>query len=125
MDCVRYRNKKTHAPIEAGYSHSIANIMVNSQEKKVDVLIDGMLFTSYIYPEEVKNPVLWTIVSSCVDTVTRCFSMLKKSGERTDHSHHVGMWLNYENVNGLDLWNNSEAIPLDRRDHYGKYINVA
>jgi len=92
---------------------------VKSQEKKVDVLVDGMLFTSYIYPEEVKKPVLWPIVSSCGDTVTRCFPMLKKSGERTDHPHHVGMWLNYENVNGLDFWNNSEAIPIERRNHYG------
>jgi len=30
MDCVRDRNIKTHAPIEAGYSHSIANIMVTA-----------------------------------------------------------------------------------------------
>ena len=92
---------------------------VNNQEKKVDVLVDGMLFTSYIYPEEVKKPVLWPILSSCGDTITRCFPLVRKSGERTDHPHQVGMWLTYENVNGLDFWNNSEAIPIERRDQYG------
>lgn len=30
MDCVRARNLETHAPIEAGYNHSIATIMVNA-----------------------------------------------------------------------------------------------
>jgi len=95
------------------------SLEVNSQDKNVEVLVDGKLFTSYIYPEEVKKPVLWPIVSSCGDTITRGFPMIKKMGERTDHPHHVGMWLTYENVNGLDFWNNSEAIPIERRDQYG------
>ena len=25
----------------------------------------------------------------------------RPSGERTDHPHHIGIWFNYENVNGL------------------------
>jgi len=31
----------------------------------------------------------------------------------------VGVWLNYGDVNGLDFWNNSEAIAPDKRDGYG------
>ena len=30
MDCVRDNNPKTNAPEEAGYQHSIANIMVTA-----------------------------------------------------------------------------------------------
>lgn len=30
MDCVRDSNVKTNAPVEAGYSHSIADIMVTA-----------------------------------------------------------------------------------------------
>jgi hypothetical protein len=30
MDCVRNNNTKTNAPVEAGYSHSIADIMVTA-----------------------------------------------------------------------------------------------
>ena len=29
----------------------------NDAEKKVDVLVDGELFTSYIYPDNIKKPV--------------------------------------------------------------------
>src|SRR2546430_8598162 len=33
-----------------------------------------------------------------------------RQGERVDHPHHVGLWLNHGDVNGLDFWNNSDAI---------------
>ncbi len=94
-------------------------LLVNNQEKKVDVLIDGKLFTSYIYPETIKKPVLWPVISPEGNRLTRTFPMGKKAGERTDHPHHVGIWLNYGDVNGLDFWNNSDAIPPDKRNGYG------
>ena len=94
-------------------------LQVNNQEKKVDVLIDGKLFTSYIYPETIKKPVLWPVISPQGNVLTRTFPMGKKAGERTDHPHHVGIWLNYGDVNGLDFWNNSDAIPPEKRNGYG------
>ncbi|MBT6762907.1 MAG: hypothetical protein HOA90_00070, partial [Prolixibacteraceae bacterium] len=36
-------------------------LVAKTAEKKVDVLIDGKLFTSYIYPDNVKKPVLWPV----------------------------------------------------------------
>lgn len=91
----------------------------NKAEKKVDVLIDGKLFTSYIYPENVKKPVLWPVMSPAGNMLTRSYPMVNKEGDRSDHPHHVGVWLNYGDVNGLDFWNNSEAIPVEKRDGYG------
>lgn len=97
----------------------LIELQVKEQEKKVDVLIDGQLFTSYIYPETIKKPVLWPVISPGGNALTRSFPLGKKAGERTDHPHHVGIWLNYGDVNGLDFWNNSEAIPPGKRDGYG------
>lgn len=88
-------------------------------EKKVDVLIGGKLFTSYIYPSNIKKPVLWPVVSDGGNEITRQFPLKNKAGERADHPHHVGIWLNYGDVNGLDFWNNSDAIPADKADKYG------
>ncbi len=94
--------------------------LVNSpSEKKIDVLIGGKLFTSYIYPENIKKPVLWPVITSEGNEITRQFPLKEKAGERADHPHHVGIWLNYGDVNGLDFWNNSEAIPANRADKYG------
>ncbi len=94
-------------------------LQVNDAEKKVDVLVDGKLFTSYIYPNNVKKPVLWPVMSQAGNMLTRSFPMINKEGDRSDHPHHVGVWLNYGDVNGLDFWNNSEAIAPEKRDGYG------
>ncbi|MDX1284585.1 MAG: PmoA family protein [Draconibacterium sp.] len=94
-------------------------IVPKESEKKVEVLIDGNLFTSYIYPDNVAKPVLWPIISDGGNELTRQYPFKNKAGERVDHPHHVGVWLNYGDVNGLDFWNNSEAISPDRADKYG------
>ena len=36
-----------------------------------------------------------------------------------DHPHHVGSWLNFGDVNGLDFWNNSYAIAANKKPEYG------
>ncbi len=94
-------------------------LKVNKADKKVDVLVDGKLFTAYIHPATIKKPVLWPVISPAGNMLTRSFPLVKKAGDRTDHPHHVGIWLNYGDVNGLDFWNNSEAIPPEKRDGYG------
>ena len=38
-------------------------LVEKEEARKVDVLIDGSLFTSYIYQETIKKPVLWPVVS--------------------------------------------------------------
>ncbi|GAB1450423.1 hypothetical protein MASR2M47_04790 [Draconibacterium sp.] len=88
-------------------------------EKKIDVLIGGNLFTSYIYPDNIKKPVLWPVVTAEGNEVTRQFPLKNKAGERSDHPHHVGIWLNYGDVNGLDFWNNSEAISKEDAPKFG------
>ncbi len=95
------------------------DLKVNDAEKKVDVMIDGKLFTSYIYPDNIMKPVLWPVNSAGGNMLTRSFPLISKEGDRTDHPHHVGVWLNYGDVNGLDFWNNSEAISPERKDRYG------
>lgn len=95
------------------------DLVEKPSEKKVDVLIGGKLFTSYIWPASIKKPVLWPVISDGGNEITRQFPLKNKAGERADHPHHVGIWLNYGDVNGLDFWNNSEAIPPERADRYG------
>mgnify|MGYP001795779968 FL=1 len=91
----------------------------NPAEKSVSITINGKLFTSYIYPEEIKKPVLFPVATPQGTIVTRAYPLISKEGERVDHPHHVCIWLNYGKGNGLDFWNNSEAISEDKRDHNG------
>lgn len=97
--------------------------LVEKQGKQVDVMVNGQFFTSYLQPEGVKKPVLWPVISPAGNTVTRSYPLAKKEGERVDHPHHIGIWLNYGDVNGLDFWNNSTAIPADKASGYGTIIH--
>ncbi|MFC2116077.1 PmoA family protein [Bacteroidota bacterium] len=100
-------------------SKQMIELQVIDAEKKVDVMVEDELFTSYIYPDIIKKPVLWPVMSPAGNMLTRSYPMINKEGDRSDHPHHVGVWLNYGDVNGLDFWNNSEAIDPERRDGYG------
>ena len=95
----------------------------NNKEKKVDVFIDNTFFTSYIYPESIKKPVLFPLTTASGLTLTRGFPLDPKPWERVDHPHQVGMWFNHGDVDGLDFWNNSDSIPANRRPHYGTIIH--
>jgi hypothetical protein len=78
----------------------------NNATKKVDVLVDGQLFTTFQWPENVTKPVFYPILTSEGTEITRGFPLNPKAGERADHPHQIGMWLTYGNVNGLDFWGN-------------------
>jgi hypothetical protein len=93
------------------HAASGVEVKVNEAAKRVDVTIDGKPFTSYIWPSTLKKPVLYPLRTAKGTLVTRGFPLDPRPGERVDHPHHVGMWLNHGDVNGLDFWNNSDAIP--------------
>lgn len=97
----------------------IVRLINDEIKRKVDVYIEGTYFTSYIYPETLRKPVLYPVVSPGGNFITRGFPLNPREGERIDHPHHVGIWFNYGNVNGLDFWNNSDAIPEDKKGGYG------
>ena len=92
-------------------------------KKQVDILFNNKLMTAYCYFDSSRKPVLFPVNTVDGITVTRSYPFKMIAGERTDHPHHTGIWLNYESVNGLDFWNNSTAIPVEKRDHYGTIIH--
>lgn len=86
---------------------------------KVDVFFGTDLFTSYRYTDAYYKPVLYPLITASGKSLTRGFPIDPMPGERVDHPHHVGHWLNYGDVNGLDFWNHSDAIPAEKKDGYG------
>ena len=94
-------------------------IVSSVKEHKVDVFVGGKLFTSFLYPDSLEKPVLYPLYAANGTVVTRGFPLDPKSGDPTDHPHHIGLWFNFENLNGLDFWNNSYAIAKDKKNLYG------
>jgi hypothetical protein len=97
-------------------------VVVNELGRRVDISIDGKPFTSYIWPATLKKPVLYPLRTAQGTIITRGFPLEQRPGERIDHPHHAGLWFNYENVNGLDFWNNSDAIPPERAPKMGTIV---
>jgi len=98
-------------------------VVVNEQERRADISIDGKPFTSYIWPATLKKPVLYPLRTAKGTIVTRGFPLEKRLGERVDHPHHAGLWFNYENVNGIDFWNNSDAIKPENASKMGTILH--
>ncbi len=92
-------------------------------EQRIEVLIEGQLFTAYRYSSDVAKPILYPILTSKGISLTRGFPITPKAGERVDHPHQVGHWLNYGNVNGLDFWNNKGKVPPERKHRYGRIVH--
>jgi hypothetical protein len=98
-------------------------VVPDETARRVDVTIDGKPFTSYIYPTTLKKPALFPLRSAKGTVVTRGFPLEARKGERADHPHHVGLWLNHGDVNGLDFWNNSDGLPADRVPKMGTILH--
>ncbi|HET7217150.1 MAG TPA: DUF6807 family protein [Vicinamibacterales bacterium] len=122
-DRVWYRNIKIRTLAASGSAAPAAakgtQVVANEASRRVDVTIDGKPFTSYIWPDTIKKPVLYPIRAANGALVTRGFPLEPRPGERVDHPHHVGLWFNHGDVNGLDFWNNSDDIPADRAPKMG------
>ena len=88
-------------------------------DRRVDVLVDGKPFTSYAWPERVSKPILYPIRTARGTIVTRGFPLDTRPGERVDHPHQAGYWFTYGDVDGVDFWGNSEAIPPAERAKMG------
>lgn len=98
-------------------------VAVNEAARRVDVTIDGQPFTSYIWPSTLKKPVLYPIRSAGGTLVTRGHPLDPRPGERVDHPHQVGLWFTYGDVNGVDFWNNSDAVAPERRSSMGTIVH--
>ncbi|QEC65810.1 hypothetical protein FRZ67_00265 [Panacibacter ginsenosidivorans] len=99
-------------------AQQIKVVQVKNQQK-VLVTVDGKPFTAFCYPDSLEKPFLYPIYATDGEIITRGFPLQPRANEPVDHPHHIGLWLNYENVNGLDFWNNSYAIPKDKKSNYG------
>jgi len=99
-----------------------AKVKFVSGDHKVDVMIGGKMFTSFRYPVNMEKPFLFPVYAPNGSVVTRGFPLEPRPKERVDHPHHIGIWFNHGDVNGLDFWNNSSAIPAAKKNSYGHIV---
>lgn len=97
-------------------------VIHNEENQRVDILIGDQPFTSYIYTDTIPNlkkTVLFPIYSAKGSLITRGYPLEPRPNERTDHPHHIGLWLNHGDVNGIDFWGHSNSTPAEQSHRMG------
>ena len=87
------------------------NVLLIQGDDKVDVMIGGKLFTSYVYGDKLTKPVLVPIRTPSGIEVNRRHPLTEVEGASTDHSHHVGIFFAVDQVNGTNFWRNTSPPP--------------
>ncbi len=98
------------------------DVVTDEDKQAVDILVSGKLFTSYLYTDKISNlkkPVLFPVIAANGAIITRGYPLQTRPGERIDHPHHIGSWLNYGEVNNLDFWGYSDATPPEQAYRMG------
>jgi hypothetical protein len=103
----------------ATFAQQPVKVIKIKNENRIDVFISEKPFTSFIYPDSLEKPVLYPVRAANGTVVTRGFPLDTQAGDPIDHPHHIGIWFDFENLNGLDFWNNSFAIPVQKKHLYG------
>ena len=88
----------------------VVEFFKHESEHKINMMIDGQHFASNKWPKVVYKHVLHPILTSSGTFITRGFPLDPRPGERPDHRHHVGNWLNYGDVNRVDFWRNGHTV---------------
>lgn len=103
---------------------NFVSLVQNDTLNKLDVFIDGVYFTSYLYADSIlRKPVLFPIHAANGERITRGFPINPQPEERIDHPHHYGLWFNHGDVNGVDYWN-SAVIAKDADARYGRINHI-
>ena len=95
---------------DLNHNQQIIKLIDDPVSESLSIFIGDKLFTKYIYHDAYYKPILHPIYAVNQVDITRGYPINPRPGERIDHPHQVGNWLSYGNVNGIDFWNNSDAI---------------
>ena len=83
-------------------------------EDRIDVVIGGRPFTSYLYGDKLTKPVLVPVRTPSGIEVSRRYPLVEMPGGRMDHAHHEGIFFAVVLVNGVKFWNNTDPPPQIR-----------
>jgi hypothetical protein len=93
-----------------------SQVKVDVEEDQIAVSINGKPFTALQKGKDANKPYLAPLFTASGKRVTRGFPMEKIAGEATDHPHQRGIWMGFEHVSGMNLWEND---PADAHPHMG------
>jgi hypothetical protein len=100
----RFRLDPTDKPASLGRKC----VQLTKGDGTIDVNVNGLLFTRYIYKDAPK-PYCYPVIGPTGKPVTRSYPMAEIEGESRDHPHHRSFWFTFGDVNGIDFWSENTA----------------
>ena len=97
--------------INMTFSQVFAKVELVQGNNQIDVMIDGELFTSYVYNPELTKPILYPVNTPAGILLNRNFPYKTVEGESKDHPHHTGIFFTYDEVNQDGFWGNTKYPP--------------
>ncbi len=103
-----------------------AKVTFREHANRIDVNINGQLFTSYVFAldpqkplvaagRQLKKPVLFPVYCPKGTLMTRGYPFMAIEGENQDHPHHMGVYFTVD-INEYKFWGNSNK-PLPEIRH--------
>jgi hypothetical protein len=83
-----------------------AQVKFTQTPGKIEVLIDGKPFATYVSGGDSPKPYLAPMRTADGAVITRRFPMESVAGETKDHPHHRGLWFTHGDINQVDFWMN-------------------
>lgn len=80
-------------------------------DNRIDVVIAGKAFTSYLYGDELTKPLLVPVRTPSGIEVNRRHPLVEMPSGSMDHEHHVGIFFAVDQVNGINFWKNTAVPP--------------
>ncbi|MHC4733864.1 MAG: DUF6807 domain-containing protein [Planctomycetota bacterium] len=94
------------------------NVRLIQADNKVDVMISGKLFTSYVYGDKLAKPVLVPVRTPSGIEVNRRHPLTEIEGASNDHSHHVGIFFAVDGVKITELTSGTGRGKLSTIMHW-------
>ncbi|MEW6359172.1 MAG: PmoA family protein [Planctomycetota bacterium] len=99
-------------------------VKLTQADGKVDVAMNGALFTSYNFSPSDPKPYCWPIIGPTGKPVTRAFPMVKDvPGEQHDHHHHRSWFFTFGSVNGTCFWSETDKSGVTRHLKFERLVS--
>jgi len=94
-----------------GATKRAARVKLNVVEnERVDILVSGKPFSSYQFAEKWARPFLHPVMGPTNKPITRGYPVVEGiEGESQDHPHHKSFYVAWGDVNGADVWSETEG----------------
>ncbi len=92
-------------------------------KNRIDVMVAGELFTSYLYSNNMPKPLLVPVKTPSGVEVSRRHPLTEVESGSMDHEHHVGIFFAVDLVNGVKFWNNKSLSPQIRHKEITEVVN--